>query len=161
YRELSPGEHIGYRKLDRGRAGTWVHRWAIGNNKYREEGIGTGDDILDAPDSQVLSWHQAQERIRERIKDRVNLNGESKIDPYRLRCNQAWDYHVTASQSEGKVVGGIRNEKGRIVRGRDDSTMWPELWDIPVMSPNLATKIRSWMTKEAKSPKRVRTRGSR
>jgi integrase len=66
FRALEPKLHLGYRKGKHG--GKWVIRRYIGDEKYTVETIGAADDFADADGAEVLTFHQAQTRARERAK---------------------------------------------------------------------------------------------
>ena len=61
YRSLEPGRHIGYYKGAQG--GVWLARLNDAG-KYREQSLGTADDVRDANGSDVLSFAQAQDAAR-------------------------------------------------------------------------------------------------
>ncbi|MGA3341226.1 MAG: tyrosine-type recombinase/integrase [Methylocella sp.] len=66
WRAIDIGLHIGYRKGARG--GRWVMRRYLGDQDYVVETIGTADDNQDADDREILTFHQAQKKIRELAK---------------------------------------------------------------------------------------------
>jgi integrase len=148
WRELSPGEHLGYRRRANAPAGYWVHRSRPPKGKYTQDALGTADDILDANNVTVFSWDQAQKKIQARIDARAKVEGAAgPRDPLTVTVKQCWDYHEAALAAEGKVS----------ITKRYYADNWRELWDIAVMNKSLGTKIREWMTRESKTPKRIST----
>jgi integrase len=81
YRALEPGVHLGYRK-NRGRPGTWLARYYIGEQQYQVEAIThqttfgtapcTADDASPADGVRTLNYAQAIERARARAAERAN-----------------------------------------------------------------------------------------
>ena len=66
--------HVGYRKGLRG--GRWVMRRYGGDGVYTVETIGTADDNQDADGTTILTFHQAQAKVREIAKrDRSTTPG--------------------------------------------------------------------------------------
>ena len=63
YRFLEFGLHLGYRGLQEG-SGTWVARRWSGTGAYSYHRSGVADDFLDADADQILTFAQAQERVR-------------------------------------------------------------------------------------------------
>lgn len=68
WRALDQEVHLGYRRGARG--GTWLVRWYVGNQKYKQEAIGTADDVFEADGEGVLSFYQAQSAARKLVQDR-------------------------------------------------------------------------------------------
>lgn len=94
YRLIAPGLHLGYRKLASG-PGTWIARRYIGAGAYATENLRTpgnliivADDFDDADGSAVLSFAQAQDRVRAAVRrgadegDKLVTVGEA-VDRYR------------------------------------------------------------------------------
>lgn len=71
YRVMEEGLHIGYRQL-KTRAGAWVVRHYLGDEKYQIEVIGSADDFSDADGIKILNFSQAQAKAREMMVDRAN-----------------------------------------------------------------------------------------
>ncbi|MGI6854347.1 tyrosine-type recombinase/integrase [Mesorhizobium sp. 1B3] len=68
WRGLNADVHLGYRKGKR--AGRWLVRWYVGNQKYQQETIGAADDALEADGKDCLTFDQAKARALETVKDR-------------------------------------------------------------------------------------------
>jgi integrase len=66
FRPLELNLHLGYRKGRHG--GKWVMRRYIGDEKYAVETIGAADDFADSDGVEVLTFHQAQAKARERAQ---------------------------------------------------------------------------------------------
>jgi hypothetical protein len=64
WRSIDPDIHLGYWKQKRG--GQWVVRWHAGHAKYRNETLGTADDIVVEG---TLSFDQATKRARQVVTD--------------------------------------------------------------------------------------------
>jgi integrase len=62
WREIVQGLHIGYRKGDRG--GVWYGRKYIEDGKYAKWKVGLADDVVDADGIQILSFTQADAKVR-------------------------------------------------------------------------------------------------
>jgi hypothetical protein len=63
--------HLGYRKGVRTRdrvPGRWVVRRYLGNEKYAVEAIGVADDFDPADGGEVLTFHQAATKARDRAQ---------------------------------------------------------------------------------------------
>ena len=71
FRTIERGLHLGYRRLANGAAGPWVARHYLGDRRYEEEAIGHADDLSDADGVAILTYWQAVETARERMRLRV------------------------------------------------------------------------------------------
>lgn len=67
FRAIDRGLHLGYRKGKTG--GTWVARRYLGDERYAVEALGRADDRLAANGTTILTFQQAQDRARGRIKE--------------------------------------------------------------------------------------------
>jgi integrase len=67
FRAIDRGLHLGYRKGKAG--GTWVARRYLGEERYAVEALGRADDRQSANGTTVLTFQQAQDRARGRIKE--------------------------------------------------------------------------------------------
>ena len=71
---MDPGLHIGYRKGRTG--GKWVARWYLGARQYHHETLdGIPDDRGDPDNKSVLSFAQAQQRVRDLFGNRHGKKG--------------------------------------------------------------------------------------
>jgi integrase len=76
WRSIDTDVHLGYRKGVR--AGRWLVRWRLANGRYRQEVIGSADDVLDADGVHTRTYHQASSRARELVQGRrTDLVGNS------------------------------------------------------------------------------------
>jgi integrase len=80
---IDEGLHLGYRKGERTRQsspkrmqGRWVGRRYLGDEKYVVEPIGLADDFSDADGVEILTFHQAVAKARERAH---TLTEEARI----------------------------------------------------------------------------------
>jgi hypothetical protein len=99
YRIVEEGAHLGYRRLPKGRAGTWVERRYVGNQQYAVEGIGAADDLSDADGVAILSYWQAVDKVRERRKDRAHRTA-GIVGPYTVR--QAIEDYLQNREDRGQ-----------------------------------------------------------
>jgi len=110
YRALDHGLHLGYRKG--ARAGRWVARIYLGDQKYQVETIGTADDRAEADGVEVFDWSQAQAKARARkaqlaktaagIEDKPPLTIKQACEEYinDLRARKGED---AAKDADGRV----------------------------------------------------------
>jgi len=81
FRTVERGLHLGYRRLNNGAAGPWIARHYRGDRRYEEEAIGHADDLSDADGVAILTYWQAVEVARERMKLRVQ-SAAGIVGPY-------------------------------------------------------------------------------
>jgi integrase len=145
WRSVEAGAHLGYRKL-RGRAGTWWGRFYVGEREYDVEALGIADDLSDADGAQVLDYHQAVKKVRERREKRAH--GAAGITgPYTV--SQALTDYLSWLDENGK--------SGYDSRKRAEVHILPELGKVEVSS--LTTKrLRDWHVDLARQAPRLRTR---
>src|SRR5689334_12993514 len=72
WRSVERGLHLGYRR-HADAAGPWIVRQYVGDQRYEEAALGIADDLSDADGSAILSYWQALDKARARMKD-VALN---------------------------------------------------------------------------------------
>lgn len=60
WRGINADIHLGYRKGKR--AGRWLVRWYVGNQRYQQETIGVADDALEADGVDCLTFDQAKSK---------------------------------------------------------------------------------------------------
>jgi len=146
YRAIERGLHLGYRRLGRGVAGTWVVRHYVGEQQYEVERIGTADDVSDADGVAVLDFWQAQGKAREAMVERAH-RAHGKHGP--ITVADAMDDYLA-------FLDGNR-KSGADARYRDRAFIRPMLGDIEVAKLT-ADRLRKWMQDMAKTPARLRTR---
>jgi integrase len=143
YRALDPGLHLGYRKL-KGLPGRWVVRYYAGGQVYTTETIATADDSSPANGVDVLDWRQAQQEARRRRDARVQA--AAGRGPFTVA--DAIRLYLDTLAAEGRKT--VDTEK------RATAMILPTL-GAEVVSELTAESLRSWLTKLAAAPPRVRT----
>jgi integrase len=146
YCRLEEGLHLGYRKLGKDRAGTWLSRIYLGNQTYTVEKIGSADDFSDADGVVILSFDQAQTAARERMVKRAH-HAAGKSGPVMVADVLA-DYLVNLE------MRGLTTSDARY---RIDAFVLPKLGDAEVESLT-AKQLQTWLAGVAAEEPRVRTR---
>jgi integrase len=148
YRSIDEGLHIGYRKHAKG-GGVWVLRRYTGEGAYAVETIGPADDVLDADGATILTFAQAQAKVRERFvaAKRVAAGLSAEGGPYRVGHAIA-DYIAFLKQNK---------KTGRDAELRAEALILPELGDVECAK---LTKdmIAQWRDRIANTPARLRTK---
>jgi integrase len=143
WQAIIPGRvHLGYQIWKGDAEGRWIMRRYIGGgNKYSATTIGRADDDKRADGQYVLSFEQADAKLRAMVEapngGRVN----------RLTVRQALERYVTYKQSQGQSVGDV------LSRGR--AHILPVLGDL-VVSELEADTLRKWLFALASSPAQTR-----
>ena len=148
WRGLDQGLHIGYRRRSTG--GAWTARRRMPDGRYVEEKIGAADDILDADDLKVFTFHQAQDKAREWSLGAVLRDAgiaEQRKGPY-LVSDAMTDYQADYERRGGKALSETK--------GRSDAFIIPPLGTIKVAELT-AQRIKKWHSDLASSPARLRT----
>jgi integrase len=148
WRELEPGCHLGYRRLS-GKPGRWVARHYIGAQSYQTETIATADDYSDADGVAVLSYRQAQAKIRERMVERAHA-ADPDAGPYSV--SKACDDYLDYLRSEGRSDAAIKDATYRV-----EAFIRPALGALEVMKLR-ASQLRRWRADLAKAAPRLRTK---
>ena len=148
YRTIEQGLHLGYRKR-KAAAGTWVARHYVGNQDYQVERIGIADDVSDADGDAILTYWQAQDAARERMKSRVHT-AAGKTGPYTV--DDAADDYLAFLESEGRDNAAIKDATYRI-----DAFIRPTLgkFEVDALKPD---QLRKWRADLAKARPRLRTK---
>jgi integrase len=151
YRLIEAGLHLGYRK-GRGRrgkpaaAGVWVVRRYIGDEKYIVHTIAAADDFSDANGKTVLSFSQAQKRVREQIKAAGPLTVQGAIEDY-----------LVFLEAEGKPTGDTKARARAFICPRlFDRDAPPKLGDLKVDALT-SEQLRRWHVDLANQAPRLRT----
>ncbi|MPZ57510.1 MAG: tyrosine-type recombinase/integrase [Rhizobiales bacterium] len=129
YRRIGPGLHLGYRRL-KGKDGTWVARFYLGDQQYAVEAIGTADDLNDADGETILTFDQAVDEARNRMAARVPTGEGQTAAP--LTVGEAVTAYVAErdrrdSKRRGREVcsdAGHRLRRyvlGQAARGKQDA----------------------------------------
>ena len=149
WRGLDQGLHIGYRRRKTG--GSWTARRRQDDGKYVEAKIGAADDILNADDLKVFTFHQAQAKARNWSSGAVLRDAgldEKRSGPY-LVSHAIEDYEADYERRGGKALADLK--------GRINAFILPELGNIKIDSLT-AQRIKNWHTDLAQAPVRLRTR---
>ena len=148
WRVLESGLHLGYRRTKEG-GGTWVARRFVGEGRYKEQGVGTADDLQDADGVILRSFTHAQEAARAwwRAEERKELGHAPEDGPYTLA--RALDSYFAERERRGSK--GLAKDRAA-ARAR----ILPEIGDVELAK--LTTKrIRDWQSALATAPKLART----
>lgn len=117
WRLIEKDLHLGYRKGLRDRV--WVMRRYLGGGKYGEERIGDADDTLDANGDRVLTFDQAQERVRDRARAMAEAAKLEALGPAITVADALDEYCVAREKREAKsrgVVGIKKDARSRLSR---------------------------------------------
>lgn len=145
YRVMEEGLHLGYRRL-KTRAGAWVVRYYLGDEKYQIEVIGSADDSSDADGVKILSFTQAQAKAREMMVGRAH-KAAGKTGP--ITVKQAVDAYIEFLEAKRKSA--------KFSRYAADAFILPELGEIEVKDLT-KDKIETWHHGLAKSGARIRVK---
>jgi integrase len=146
FRAIEHGLHLGYRRLATGAAGPWIARHYLGDRRYEEEAIGHADDLSDADGVAILTYWQAVQVARERLKLRVH--SEAGIaGPY------------TVAQAVAAYLEFLEHNRRTAydVRKRMEAHVLPRLGRIEVGSLS-ADSLRKWHVDLTHKPPRLRSK---
>jgi integrase len=146
FRTIERGLHLGYRRLANGAAGPWVARHYLGDRRYEEEAIAHADDLSDADGVAILTYWQAVEVARERMKLRVR-SAAGIVGPYTV-ADAVTAYHEFLEHNRNTAYD---------VRKRMEAHALPQLGKIEVASLT-ADKLRKWHAGLARKPPRLRSK---
>jgi integrase len=142
---------IGYRRLA-GAAGRWCDRYYCGDRQYKTETFATADDLSVANGVDVLNWHQACDKVRERRDHRVRA--EAGLGPFTV---------ADAVALKGLPADSLAKAKAMILPARfklhPEKENEPELvlGEIPV-NDLTADMIRAWQRDLVARPAQLRSR---
>ncbi|MGC5779827.1 tyrosine-type recombinase/integrase [Methylobacterium sp. NFXW15] len=105
FRAIDRGLHLGYRKGKTG--GTWVARRYLGEERYAVEALGRADDRQAANGSTVLTFQQAQDRARGRIKELEEAERIAALGPTITVRNAITAYIEVCETREAKNKNGV------------------------------------------------------
>jgi integrase len=149
WRELSKGVHVGYRKTSTTGA-VWVGRRYRGNQAYESWTVGAADDFSDPDNATVLSWSQAQDKVRERAAELANApSARPGAAKGPLTVRQATANYLAMLEQAGKDTSDSRY--------RIDALIDPLLGDTEVAQLT-NEELRTWHAKLASTPRRLRTK---
>jgi integrase len=105
FRPLELNLHLGYRKGKHG--GKWVMRRYIGGEKYAVETVAAADDFADADGAEVLTFHQAQAKARERAQALAEEAHIASLGPAITVQSAVDDYLKARERREAKDHGEV------------------------------------------------------
>jgi integrase len=105
FRAIDRGLHLGYRKGKTG--GTWVARRYLGEERYAVEALGRADDRQEANGTTVLTFQQAQDRARGRIKELEEAERIAALGPTITVRNAVTSYIEAREAREVKNKDGV------------------------------------------------------
>jgi integrase len=143
WRMIDRGCHLGYRKL-KGKSGTWVSRIYTGHQKYEIGRIGVADDSADADGVAILSFSQAQTKVRERMVQIAHA-ANGVVGPITVRA--CLDLYIKEREHNGRDPSDAR--------GRAKRHILPTLGDVEV-SALTPEHLREWISGLAKGIKPIR-----
>lgn len=117
FRAIDRGLHLGYRKGKTG--GTWVARRYLGDERYAVEALGRADDRQEANGTTVLSFHQAQDRARDRVREVEEADRLAAFGPAISVRDAVSAYIETREAKETRTkdgVGLIRDSRSRLTK---------------------------------------------
>jgi integrase len=146
FRAIENGLHLGYRRLSNGAAGPWIVRHYLGDQRYAEEAIGHADDLSDADGVAILTYWQAVEAARERMKLRVQ-SAAGIVGPY------------TVADAITAYLEFLEHNRGTAydVRKRMEAHVLPPLGKIEVAALT-ADRLRKWHVGLARKLPRLRSK---
>ncbi len=147
WRSIERGLHLGYYKGSRG--GAWIVRRYAGEGRYREHGLGTADDTLDADGLAVLDFGEAQARAREWFHAAARRAAGEAPDAGPFTVSDALDAYLDWFGRHRKSLVATRSAIEAHIR--------PALGEIEAAKLTTAT-LRRWHDHLAEQPSRVRTR---
>jgi integrase len=145
YRVMEEGLHIGYRRL-KTRAGAWVARHYLGDEKYQIEVIGSADDFSDADGIKILNFSQAQATAREMMVERAN-KAAGKTGPITVKA--AVDAYIEFLEAKRKSA--------QFSRYAADAFILPTLGGTEVKDLT-KDEIEDWHHNLAKTGARIRVK---
>ncbi|TGD94902.1 tyrosine-type recombinase/integrase [Methylobacterium nonmethylotrophicum] len=117
FRAIDRGLHLGYRKGKTG--GTWIARRYLGEEKYAVEALGSADDRQAADGTVILTFYQAQDRARLRVKEVEEQRRVASFGPTVTVRDAVTAYIEVREASETKLKGGvglIRDSRSRLTK---------------------------------------------
>ncbi|HEX2526041.1 MAG TPA: site-specific integrase [Geminicoccus sp.] len=145
---ISPGQHIGYRRLKGTEYGTWYARWRpTGSSKltYRKTALGFADDQREANGIDILSFTQAKEAAVRWWDQQVRrAAGMEEASTLKLQTvNDAVDDYMKWFRRERK---GVKQTERAIERH-----IHPTLGEVE-LARLTATRVRAWHVALAEAP---------
>jgi integrase len=142
---IQEGRAIGYRRLARGKAGTWLARFTPSSSTKRQfRALGSADDYAPADNSLTLTYAQAQDAALRFFTECI-LNDGRKLDP--MTVAEAAESYLTAY-----VARGGKAEKD--TRRSIDAHITPELGKL-LLSELSTRRLNTWRDQIANAPARL------
>jgi integrase len=143
WHSITPGKvHLGWQCFKGDKAGRWVLRRYIGDNKYRSSTLGRADDAAAADGVNVLSFEQADAAARATVN-----SPQAKV--HRLTVRQAMERYIDYKHAGGQSVGDVTQ--------RSAVHILPSLGDL-VVEELTAEVLRRWLGDMAAAPAQRRPR---
>jgi integrase len=147
FRLIEPGLHLGYRRLASG-PGTWIARRYVGDGKYEADNLRAtdgrlivADDFSDADEVAILSFGQAQEGAKLRVRAPTPCAG-----PY------------TVADAMRDYIAELEGRGRRTTDAKSHNRSFIDPWLGPTECDKLTTtQISDWLVDRAKQPARLRT----
>ncbi|MGN8092254.1 tyrosine-type recombinase/integrase [Methylobacterium sp. 22177] len=117
FRSIDRGLHLGYRKGKTG--GTWVARRYLGDERYAVEALGRADDRQAANGTTILTFQQAQDRARGRVKEVEEAERIAALGPTITVRNAITAYIEACEVREAKTRSGLalrRHTRSRLTK---------------------------------------------
>lgn len=108
WRGIDTDVHLGYRRGKR--SGRWLVRWYGGSGKYRQEGLGSADDVIEADGRDCLTFDQAKAKAvvlvrQRRAEDIASADGPAPT------VRSAVETYLTARETREAERRGTMREK--------------------------------------------------
>ncbi|MGY2053078.1 tyrosine-type recombinase/integrase [Methylobacterium sp. JK268] len=117
FRAIDRGLHLGYRKGKSG--GTWLARRYLGKERYSTEALGRADDRQAANGTTVLTFHQAQDRARQKVREAEEAQRIAAFGPAITVRDAVVAYIEARETKESRAKGGvglIRDTRSRLTK---------------------------------------------
>ena len=117
FRAIDRGLHLGYRKGKTG--GTWVARRYLGDERYVVEALGRADDRQAANGTTVLTFQQAQDRARGRVRQVEEAERIAALGPTITVRGAVTAYIESCEVREAKIRNGLplrRHTRSRLAK---------------------------------------------
>lgn len=106
WRSIERGLHLGYRR-HADMAGPWIVRHYVGDQRYEEAAIGVADDLSDADGVAILTYWQAVDKARARMKDRALTDAGVPFGPYTVAAAIADHLHISNTKRKARSKRAI------------------------------------------------------
>jgi integrase len=137
--------HLGYQIWKGDKAGRWVLRRYIGNDKYRSTTLGRADDDAEAKTDGVNILSHAQAKAKA-----LALVDSPQAKLHRLTVRQSMELYIDQKRAVGQSVGDVVN--------RSAVHILPDLGDL-VVAELTAERLRRWLATMAATPAQTRSKG--